>query len=245
MKLNLRKMLPIVSCVGTLATGALSAWGALKIKEHENSGRKKWLYAIPAVASAACTIAAIVFHNKNMTKELAMVSAGATYLAKKGKALETELHERGVSKEELKEIKQEMIKHEAKEFFHNGEAYSIAGVEETGTGKLLCIEGWNGRVFRASKEHVDAAVAKFKAMYEVDHSGVCFNDLYRLLRIVETHVGNRFGWPYGYEYHDIIKNLGGIGIYTTMVEDPINFPEPVYCIDFDPDTYPVECWDEL
>lgn len=252
MGINWKKVLPIVSSVGVAVTSGLSFYGGMKYHEKkEEKGKKALLYLLPGAAAAVGTIVSIAITGRVTAKEIAALTGSCAYLVHERDKFKEVTKERLVNEgytpeeadEAIKEDTEEAHKRMAAEITHNDKKISIPAIEETGHGNLLCIEGWSGRAFRSSREWVEASIAKFKAYYEIDKSSVCFNDLYDLLDIQETHQGYQYGWP-----NDALGTVGvyydELDIYTTYVENDPKFDEPVLFIEYGLESYPVEGWYE-
>ena len=111
-------------------------------------------------------------------------------------------------------------------------------VEDTGNGEILCLEGYSGRYFYSSFLAVDEALRIWSDAFSKGEY-VCFNDLYKLLGIAETH----FGWQYGYPANEDYYNFKeGIEYECNYIHDP-TLDRPIYCIDIY--LYPMECWLEV
>lgn len=253
MKINWNKVLPVVSCTGVAATCGLSFWGGRKYEEKkEENGKKALLYLIPGLAAAVGSMISIAVNKKITGKEIAVLTGSCAYLVHerdkfKEVMKEKLVNEAGMNEEKaeetIQEATEEVHKRMAAEIVHNDEKFSIPYAEESGHGDTLCIDGWSGRVFKASKEWVESAIAKFKAFYEVDHSCVCLNDLYELLNILPTHMGWRWGYPADAE-GTCGFGVDTLDIYVNYIEDDPTYHMPVVIIEYGYDSYPIECWYE-
>lgn len=257
MKIDWKKVLPVVSSIGVAVTSGLSFYGGMKYQEKkEEKGKKALLYLLPGAAAAVGTIASIAVTGRVTAKEIAVLTGSCAYLVHERDKIKEVTKERLVNEgytpeeadEAIKEDTEEAHKRMAAEIVHNGEKFSIPAIEETGHGDLLCIEGWSGRAFRSSREHVEAAVSKFKARYEVDHESENMNDLYDLLGIRETHMGHYFGYPNYYSmnadgsvYNEYFDQLD---IYIDYADNVPEFNEPALFIEYGYDSYPLGCYPE-
>ena len=85
-------------------------------------------------------------------------------------------------------------------------------IEDTGRGTTLCYEAWGGRLFYSDEGAVREAVDKFVEEYadmcrrteEDPAHEYCdvmnFNDLYALLGILPTHLGDAWGYSSSEDY---------------------------------------------
>lgn len=85
-------------------------------------------------------------------------------------------------------------------------------IEDTGRGDTLCYEAWGGRLFYSDPEAVKEAVDKWIEDYnemcrksEEDPANAFmdvtnFNDLYSLLGILPTHLGDAWGYNSSIDY---------------------------------------------
>lgn len=89
---------------------------------------------------------------------------------------------------------------------------SHPSIEDTGLGDTLCYEAWGGRLFYSDPGAVQEAVDKWIEDYnemcrktEEDPANVMidvtnFNDLYSLLHILPTHLGDAWGYSSSLDY---------------------------------------------
>ena len=234
--MKIQDYLPYFTCAGVVGVAVLSGNCALKAekilreKNLENApiqdkAKETWKYYIPVAAVAGATIVSVLVTKCLNAKELAAVTAACGYLAQKGSAVTREIIDRTNN-----EIAADVIKDAKIE-------YTGQTIEDTGNGKLLCIEGYSGRLFLSSEEAVRDAVKRFNELYARDKY-VCLNDFYEILGIETSHFGHQFGWAYGSDFYD---------------EEPLNIQVEVVpdkerncnicCIDIY--TYPMECWQEV
>ena len=163
----------IIGCVGVIGTAIAASFDT---KRAFNARRSRWTSYIPTGILSVLTIGSIIASNHISSTEIAGLAGTTAYLISNRKKLEGKLRET-IGNEAVDEVKQGVERHFAENAMKRHQT-----IEETGTGNLLCIEGYSGRVFRASKEHVDDAIKKFRQYYKHNYC-CCFNDFYRFLKI--------------------------------------------------------------
>lgn len=234
--MKVQDYLPYFTCAGVVGVAVLSGNCTLKAekilreKNLENApiqekAKETWKYYIPVAAACGLTIASIIATKRLNAKELAAVTAACGYLAQKGSAVTMEIIDRTNN-----EVAADVIKDAKIEF--TGQT-----IEDTGNGKLLCIEGYSGRLFWSSEEAVRDAVRQFNELYARDKY-VCLNDFYEILGIETTHFGHQYGWAYGSDFYDEAP----LDIQVEVVPDKERNCN-ICCIDIY--TYPMECWQEV
>ena len=234
--MKIQNYLPYFTCAGVVGVAVLSGNCALKAEKIlreknledapiQDKAKETWKYYIPVVAACGLTIASVIATKRLNAKELATVTAACGYLAQKGSAVTREIIDRTNN-----EIAADVIKDAKIE-------YTGQTIEDTGNGKLLCIEGYSGRLFLSSEEAVRDAVKRFNELYARDKY-VCLNDFYEILGIEKTHFGHQFGWAYGSDFYDEEP----LNIEINVVPDK-NYKCNVCLIDIY--TYPMECWQEV
>jgi hypothetical protein len=204
-----------------------------KFKKPVAIAKTHWPSMVLWGASASCAIAGKVID----VKAIAGLASTAGYLAltrDKWKARFRDF----AGEEEYERAEEEIIR----------EVVCTAGpsVEETDRGDQLCFEAYSGRWFRSDKLAVDKAVAEFKKRFE-DGDYLCFNDLYQLLGIAETHFGFQVGYANSPDYYDDVPDIQAFMVEPNdrgmkqVFGKLIN--ESVYVIETF--TYPMECWMEV
>lgn len=268
MKINWSKVLPVVSCTGVAATCGLSFWGGRKYEEKkEEKGKKALLYLIPGLAAAVGSMISIAINKKITGKEIAVLTGSCAYLVYERDKFKEVMKERMVhdgytpeeAKETLEAVQEETNTRMAAEIVHNGEKFVIPCVEETGHGNLLCIDGWSGRAFRASKEWVEEGIRSFNVLYRTPvilnegsvneqilarAVGMC--DLFNFWGLFITTMSCEYGWIADQDLFEDVGPLGlpDLGIYTKYVEKPNGYNEPVLFIEYTYGYYPVEAYYE-
>lgn len=236
--MKIQDYLPYFTCAGVVGVAVLSGTCTLKAEKIlreknledapiQDKAKETWKYYIPVVAACGLTIASIIATKRLNTKELAAVTAACGYLAQKGSAVTREIIDRTNNEVAADVIKDAKIE------------YTGQTIEDTGNGKLLCIEGYSGRLFLSSEESVKDAVQKFKNLFEQDRN-VCLNDFYGLLGIEKTHFGHQFGWVCDEEYSGTSGDDLAFEVETVMDKDK---KVPICCIDIF--NYPFEGWQEV
>lgn len=236
--MKIQNYLPYFTCAGVVGVAVLSGNATLKAekilreKNLENApiqdkAKETWKYYIPVVAACGLTIASVIATKRLNAKELATVTAACGYLAQKGSAVTREIIDRTNN-----EVAAEVIKDAKIE-------YTGQTIEDTGNGKLLCIEGYSGRLFWSSEEAVRDAVRKFKNLFEQNRN-VCLNDFYELLGIEKSHFGHQFGWVCDEDYSGTSGDDLDFEVETVIDKDR---KVPICCIDIY--AYPFEGWQEV
>ena len=234
--MKVQDYLPYATCAGVVGVAVLSGNCTLKAEKIlreknledapiQDKAKETWKYYIPVVAACGLTIASVIATKRLNAKELAAVTAACGYLAQKGSAVTREIIDRTNNEVAADVIKDAKI------------GYTGQTIEDTGNGKLLCIEGYSGRLFWSSEEAVRDAVKRFNELYARDKY-VCLNDFYELLGIETSHFGHQFGWAYGSDFYDEAP----LDIQVEVVPDK-NRNCNICCIDIY--TYPMECWQEV
>lgn len=234
--MKIQNYLPYVTCAGVVGVAVLSGNCTLKAEKIlreknledapiQDKAKETWKYYIPVVAACGLTIASVIATKRLNAKELATVTAACGYLAQKGSAVTREIIDRTNNEVAADVIKDAKIE------------YTGQTIEDTGNGKLLCIEGYSGRLFLSSEEAVREAVKRFNELYARDKY-VCLNDFYEILGIETTHFGFQYGWAYGSDFYDEAP----LNIQIEVVPDK-NYKCNVCVIDIY--TYPMECWQEV
>lgn len=243
---KLTKHLPLIfsslATAGVIGTGALSIRAGKKTAMAELEPKEKtWKFYIPPVLSGVATIGCLWADHKISVEQIAVLTVSCGYLAANRDALERQIENR-FGKDELHEIKKEV----SAEIDHKpwGKITIPRGVEETGKGNLLVIEGYSGRVFRSSIASVNAGIRAFNKRIKNNHGYCSLNDLYECLGIWQTHFGHQYGWPGNPDYYDDFLD-DGIPLHCEYIEHPIGLDEPVYYIDIPAYYYPMECWQEV
>lgn len=245
--MKIQNYLPYFTCAGVVGVAVLSGNCTLKAekilreKNLENApiqdkAKETWKYYIPVVAACGLTIASVIATKRLNAKELATVTAACGYLAQKGSAVTREIIDRTNN-----EVAADVIKDaEAADVIKGGKIeYTGQSIEDTGNGKLLCIEGYTGRLFWSSEEAVKDAVRKFKNLFEQNRN-VCLNDFYELLGIKKSHLGHQFGWVCDEDYSGTSGDDLDFEVEKVMDKDT---RVPICCIDIY--TYPFEGWQEV
>lgn len=234
--MKIQDYLPYATCAGVVGVAVLSGNCTLKAekilreKNLENApiqdkAKETWKYYIPVAAACGLTIASVIAMKQLNAKELAAVTAACGYLAQKGSAVTREIIDRTNNEVAADVIKDAKIE------------YTGQTIEDTGNGKLLCIEGYSGRLFLSSEEAVRDAVKRFNELYARDKY-VCLNDFYEILGIETSHFGHQYGWAYGSDFYEEEP----LDIQVEVVPDKERNCN-ICCIDIY--TYPMECWQEV
>lgn len=259
LKVHSKGILTVISITGVVTTAALACRAQMAAdeilrernevysdtQEVEPVGVKEYVsltwkcYIAPFVAGTL-TIAAILTHQYISVKEIAVLTASVSMLIKNRDQLENAIREK-YGEETLQELKKRMsLRRPEKEY-----VYIYA--EETGKGKLLCYDGYSGRWFRSEEDEVRKNILEFSERYK-DGEDLCFNDLYDMYGIEQTHFGYQYGWPdadcCGFDRSE------GIPMYATRIFNN-ELMEDVLYIDMGYEdrpgmqpVYPIENWFE-
>lgn len=164
----------ILSGLATIGVG-VTAWlsGRAAVKATKMSDKKDKLKCyIPTAISGVLTIASVWGSRKLSATQIASIAGAAGYFLsrrKKADELTTQQMEKPVS------------------------------VEDTGKGDILCLESFTGRWFKSSVEEVEEACRMLDQIYhhgfeEKGYCSVCVNELYSLLGIQTTYLGDALFW---------------------------------------------------
>lgn len=228
----IRLGLTILGVIGVPVTSYLSVKCHEKAKDAETKSDKLKAY-LPAIISGTVTTGSIIGSHRMSSKEIAALTATATYAITNRNKLEEELG-KYVDTKEAKQIKTEVAK-----LASGNEKSAGPSFETTGKGSLKVLEGYSGRWFYSSIEAVTEAEKKLNNRLK---SGdyVCMNDFYSWLGIATTHFGDQWGWAPNEDYYDYTID-DPIEFENTLVDDENG--EPLLIIDIF--TYPMECWRDV
>ena len=248
-----RSILTIVSVIGVGVTAVLAAVGGMKSKdvidnaeagiEKSEIKKKVAIRMAPAAVAGIATAGTIIASHRLGTKEIVGLTATVGYLFKNRDYYERKMEEM-LGKDIVNGVKQKFVDEYHKEIEEGLSKKEKFPAEETGKGNLLCYEAHFGRWFRSNKRDVDEAIRAFKLRAEGDEENerepMAYNDLYNLLGIAESHVGNLYGWPASEDFRE-----PEIKFMLTRVDTFKNIEEPVYIIELEPNSYPMDYWMEV
>ena len=225
-KRTISLLLSSFAVVGVGTTGYLSAKCSKKAENCKNNKEKVIAYA-PAILSGTGTIACIIGSHYISAKEIAALTAAASYAFANRDKLSKAIEEK-YGRDELKDI-----------LISERTVPSKQSIEWTGHGTLKCLEGYSGRLFYSSLEAVKNAEETLERRFN-DGCYVSMNDFYELLGIEKTHFGHQFGWAANKDYYEY-DGEHPIAFENTLIKDADG--EVVLLIDVY--TYPMEGWMEL
>lgn len=182
---TIRRVLTALGVIGVPLTSYISIKCSKKAEERDDKKEKFKCY-IPAIVSGAATCICIGANHRVSSKEIATLTATATYAIANRDKLE-EAIKPYFSKEEHDDLV-ENAKKSAVTKSVKSELY-----EQTGNGYLRFIEGCSGRAFQSS---LDAVTRAEKMLSERLRHGVCcdLNDFFRYLGLSSTDYGEKFVW---------------------------------------------------
>ncbi|WP_458459278.1 DUF6353 family protein [Pseudobutyrivibrio sp.] len=225
----IRLGLTVAGVIGVPVTSWLSVVCHEKAKEKTDKKEKLKCY-IPAIISGMATGGCIIGSHKIGTKEIAGLTAAATYAVANRDKLQQKLTDILPKEEATKAIAETS----------SAAVPTGASIEYTGNGTMKCLEGYSGRLFYSSLEAVINAENRLnQGLQRGDY--VCLNDFYRYLNITETHFGNQWGWVPNDDYYDHWYDDNPICFENTIVDDEDGNPLLV----IDVYTYPMESWLEV
>lgn len=233
----IRLALTVIGVIGVPVTSYLSVKCHEKAQEAETKEEKAKCY-IPAAVSGLITTASIIGSHRSSSKEIAALTATATYAVANRNKLETELG-KYITKDEAKQIKQEVANDTALLQTKAG-TFNKPSIEWTGHGPLKVLEGYSGRLFYSSMDKVIEAEQKLSRRF-MDGEYVCMNDFYSLLGITQTHFGHQWGWAPSDDYYPRWYEDNPFGFENRMVEDEEG--DPMLVIEIF--NYPMEAWQEV
>lgn len=235
----IRIALTTIGVIGVPLTSWISVKCHEKAQKAETVEEKRKCY-IPAVISGVITSGFIIGSHHSASKEIAAVTATATYAIANRNRLEAELG-KYISSDEAKKLKEEMAKDTTmKDSDKLTTKKSKHSIEWTGNGPLKVLEGYSGRLFYSSLEKVTEAERKLSERFQ-NGEYICMNDFYRYLGIVETHFGQQWGWVPDEDYYPKWLEENPLQFENTMVEDEEGNPMLV----IDMYNYPMEAWAEV
>ena len=234
MKINKSMIRLVLTALGIPST-PITSWLSIKChdkaKEVEDKKEKAKCY-VPAVVSGVATAACVIGSHKVSSKEIAALSATASFAIANRDKLEEKV------KEVIPDQKQ------TKEEITKSKAIVVSdrpSIESTGRGMLKCLEGYTGRMFYSSLEAVKSAEEKLSRRFS-DGQYICLNDFYQLLGITQTHFGHQFGWVPSQDYYP----------YFVIDDNPLQFENNLVKDEDGNDmlvieiyNYPMESWQEV
>lgn len=188
MKINaklIRLGLCVLGNLGVPLTSYISIKCHEKAKNAKTKKEKLKCY-LPAIISGTATIGCNIGSYHAGSKEIAALTATATYAVANRSKIEEEL-KKVVGEERTEEIKKtvkdDIVKDKRPEPFY----------EETGFGKLKVIEGFSGRFFKSSYNKVLSAESSVNDKL-IRGDWVSLNDFYRYLGIAQDEFGEEHIW---------------------------------------------------
>lgn len=202
---NSPAILTAIGAVGVVTTAVLAAKGASKatriLDEVESEGgvlkapiprlmertKQVWPCYVPAVATGAISITAIIMANQIGSKRTAAVM-GAYTIAEKGFK---EYQEKVV--EQLGETKEGKVREAIIQDRMEKEPVQSRDVIITGGGESLCFDTLSGRYFQSTVENIRKAEndVNFQIINDMYASQ---NDFYRALDLPSIDPGEELGW---------------------------------------------------
>lgn len=252
MKLDKRIIFTTVACAGVVATGVASANGATKaeklkagLKEPSKKDLVKLYFKSYWLAGllGAGTVASIIASHKLSSKQIAALTATATFLTYNRDSLEHKLKE-AVGEEKLQEIKHTIQEHYASNKFCGQFENNVTIEHSIYGGDTLFLDGYSGRLFYCTLDRVQEAEKELNRKFTEEDCYICMNDLYELMGIQKTQFGDQYGWPANDDWYDLNN---GIIFNNWFLSDGTEAHDgPLYVIEFfDHNSYPTECWKEL
>lgn len=227
----IRLGLTIIGILGVPVTSYISIKCHEKAEKAETKHDKLKAY-IPAIISGAVTTGSIAGSHKLSNKEIAALTATATYAITNRNTLEEKLG-KYVDTNEAKQIKNEVAK------IATNEKSNKPTIETSGKGSLKVLEGYSGRWFYSTMAAVIEAENKLNDRLKNGES-VSMNDFYRWLGIAATSFGEQWGWVPDENYYNY-KCDDPVMFENTLVDDEDGDPLLLISIY----TYPMEGWKEI
>lgn len=230
MKINGKVIRLALTALGMLGV-PITSWLSVKCHEKAKNAetkKEKALCYIPAIISGTATCACIGGSHHVGSKEIAALTATASFAVANRNKLEEKLAPL-IQKEEALDIRKEVAK----------KPLSGQPIEFSGNGPLRFLECYSGRKFTSSLENVLSGEKRLNKEIR-EGAAVCMNDLYHYWNITQTEFGDQFGWipsddPNCYNYCDPVM------FQHEMVEDDDGQPLCLIII-YD---YPQENWMEI
>lgn len=153
-----------------------------------------WKYYIPSAVLFLCSVACLISGNRVSAKRNAAIAAACTIAEETARQYKEALAE--VAEPEIKEKIEEKVA-EKKLEAHDSSKDPIYIPEDS--DKELCYDPWSDKIFRTTKNELDAAINTINAdMLKDVYSGTaCLNDFYDLLSdptMGNTKSGDILGW---------------------------------------------------
>lgn len=221
----IRLVLTTIGVIGVPITSWLSIKCHEKAKDEETTEGKIKQY-IPAVVTGFATAASIIGSHRASSKEIATLTATATFAVTNRNKLE-EAVKPYMKKEEVKQIAAESVS--------KGQS-----IEATGYGNVKFLDGYSGRLFYSSLEAVKRAEAKVNKMLN-NGEYINLNDFYSFLNIEQTDFGFERGWAPTDDWFPTWFEDNAIGFDNTIVNDKDGNPMMLISMEMTP----MECYWEV
>lgn len=198
---NSTTILTSTAVVGVVSTAVLTARAAYQhasdyerdrdlgiTRTRQEEVKEYWKLYIPAAVTGAVTIGCIIgAHNIGSRKNAALVSAYSlvdrAFTEYRTKVVET------IGEKKAEEIRDAVTDDRIKQLSNTSQTFIV------GEGEQLCYESLTGRYFKSTAEVIRRAENTLNARmnHGVDY-GVQLNDLYSLIGLSPTTMGDEMGW---------------------------------------------------
>lgn len=233
---NGEKICHVCKKVNDESYGMTASW---KVKHYIRNTPRLIKPLGPTIACAAGSVVCMAVSERINYKQIAALTATCVYLTKNRDFLEKKLEEL-VGKEKIDEIKQEFFK-------KNNTVFT--GIQKTGGGDELWMDGYYGTLFYSSKQAVEEGIEAFNHLIcpeagpedlqlpwekvRKNTQYACMNDLYSILNLEPILAGDDQGYttyegytegPITFDFYDI-EDFRGSGM-TCHVFIPSYFHHP-------------------
>ena len=197
---NSPAIMTAIAVGGTLSTAFLAARAGYKAAEHLERGavhpqdltpkekfEETWKFYIPAVATAALTVSAVICANRISSRRVAAFAAAYSVLER------TSDEYRAKVTEKLGERKEQAIHDEIAQERVRRDPVTSREVIITGNGKVLCYDDYTGRYFESDMETLRKAQNDINDQIINDHYA-SLSDFYDCIGLPQTGVSDAVGW---------------------------------------------------
>lgn len=173
----------------------------------------------PPVIMGAVTGACVLGGAKISNKRIALLSAAYNMAESRAKDLNGKMEEM-LGEKKVRSIKDAIVKDKLTQ----NEPINEQNIIITGDGDVLCMDLYSGRPFYSNAQKIQAAINRLSADCQTEMY-VSLNDLYMLLNMKPSPIGDDFGW----NADDLVRGQLPITISAQLTEDQ----KPCLCLEYD------------
>lgn len=234
---NSPAILTAIGVTGTLATAYLAAKGAFKASDtireaqevinqeeisHPLSTREQfdltWKLYVPAAASAAMTVAAIICSARISDRRTAAMASAYSVVEK------SYAEYRAKNLEKVGKTKEQAVRADIAQDKIDQNPVSKTTLVVTGNGETLCFDEWTGRYFTSDMETMRRAVNDFNARI-INETYASLSEFYDLLGLTATTESDFVGWStdklLDIDIHGAIDKTGNPCLALEFVSKPM------------------------